>query len=145
VLVSGIRSLDIPTTVTNRNEVLSVQEWLNTIPDFQQRSLFLNIQPVNTNEIDLQCLTTNLSIAKKWARNARVHISRILLPVQLLSVFTEYEDLFHNPADIEVWNPPPPPVIEFIQNASKKRNSQKQDTNAGNKSNTPPKASTNKR
>jgi hypothetical protein len=123
-------SIDIPTTVTNNNERLSIHEWLNKIPDFQQRSLFINIQTVNTNELELQCLTTNLSIAKKWAGNARIHISRILVPIQLSSVFTEYEDLYHDSSDIDVWNPPPPPIIEFIHYPSQARTSQNPDNNS---------------
>jgi hypothetical protein len=70
---------------------------------------------VNTNEIELKCLTTNLSIAKKWARNASVHIARVLLPIQLSSAFFTYEDLYQDTYDVEIWNPPPPPIIKFIQ------------------------------
>jgi hypothetical protein len=64
ILVSGIKSISIPTTVTDKNEKLSIQEWLLTVPDYQQRSLFTKVQFVNENEIELQCLATNKAIAK---------------------------------------------------------------------------------
>jgi hypothetical protein len=136
VLVTGIRSIDIPTTVTQQNDHLSIQEWLNTIPDFQKSALFLNIQPVNINEIKLKCLTTNLTIAKKWARNARVHIARVRLHMQVSSAFIQYEDLYQHTYDIEIWNPPPPPVIEFIQNPSQSRQTPKTESNKNKRSNT---------
>jgi hypothetical protein len=136
ILISGIRSIGIPTTVTQQNENLSIHEWLNTIPDFQQRNLFLHIQPVNINEIELKYLTTNLTIAKKWARNARVHIARVLLPIQLSSAFLQYEDLYQDTFDIEVWNPPTPPVIEFIQNSSQPRQTPKNESNKNKRLNT---------
>jgi hypothetical protein len=127
VLISGIRSIDIPTTATQQNERLSLHEWLSSVPDFQQRSLFLNVQQVNDNEVEMQCLTTNLTIAKKWAKNARIHIARILIPIQLSSVFLNYEDLYNESREVEVWNPPPPPVIEFMPNPSQPRKTQKSD------------------
>jgi hypothetical protein len=136
VIVSGIRSIDIPTKVTQQNENLSIHEWLGTIPDFQHRSLFLRVQPVNSYELEMTCLTTNLSIAKKWA---------ILLPIQLSSVFVQYDDLYNDTFDVEIWNPPPPPIIEFIQDASQARKTQKSDSKKSNKANPPQKSNDTKR
>jgi hypothetical protein len=135
VLITGIKSITIPTTVTQQNEHLTVHDWLQTIPDLQQRNLFLHIQEVNTNEIEMKCLTTNMTIAKKWARNARIHIARVLLPIQLSSAFIQYEDLYQDTYEVEIWNPPPPPVIEFIQTKTQAKHSQKQDPNKTKKSN----------
>jgi hypothetical protein len=118
VLISGIRSIDIPTKATQQNERLSLHEWLSSVPDFQQRSLFLNVQQANEYDVEIQCLTTNLRIAKKWAKNARIHIARILIPIQISSVFLNYEDLYNESREVEIWNPPPPPVIEFMPNPS---------------------------
>jgi hypothetical protein len=75
ILVSGIRSISIPSTVTDNKEKLSVHEWLLTIPDYQQRSLFTHVHSVNQYDIEPQSLETNKAIAKKWARNAKTHIS----------------------------------------------------------------------
>jgi chromosome segregation ATPase len=77
-----------------------------------------------------------LTIAKKWARNARVHIVRVLLPIQLSSAFLQYEDLYQDNFDIEVWNPPPPPIIKFIQNSSQSKQSPKNDSTINKRSNT---------
>jgi hypothetical protein len=101
---------------TDNNKLLFIHEWLLTIPDYQQRSLFTHAQMVNQNEVELQCLATNKTIAKKWARNAKIHISRITIPIQYSSVFTEYEQLYGEHQHIEEWNPPPPPTLQFMPN-----------------------------
>jgi hypothetical protein len=71
---------------------------------------------VNQYDIKLQSLETNKAIVKKWARNAKTHISRILIPIQHSSVFTEYEQLYDTHQHIEAWNPPPPPTLQFMPN-----------------------------
>jgi hypothetical protein len=76
VLISGIKSIHLPTTVMSDDNLLSIKEWIETIPDLQHRTLFLHVQEVNSNEIELKCLATNLPIAKKWARNAKYHIAK---------------------------------------------------------------------
>jgi DNA repair exonuclease SbcCD ATPase subunit len=59
-----------------------------------------------------------LSIAKKWAHQARYHIATKLIPIQYSSVFTEYDDLFQIPSHVKVWNPPQPPTIKFLPHPS---------------------------
>jgi hypothetical protein len=115
LLVRGIKSIDLPTKITENNIQLSIHEWLLTIPDLQQCPLFNKIKEVNENEIEVQFLVNNLTLAQKWTRNAIVHISRVLYPIQVTSAFTE--QALNNLAndDVEEWNPPPPPTVEFIQ------------------------------
>lgn len=118
VLVRGVRTIDIPTIVTDKNIPLSIEEWLETIPDLQRRQLFLHSQIVNKHDLELMCLTTNLTVAKKWARFGRTHISRSLNPMQFSSTFIDPDNLNHNADQIEPWNPPPPPTITFMPNPS---------------------------
>jgi hypothetical protein len=122
VIVKGVKNPHIPTTVTNNNIPLSIMEWLLTVPDYKHENMFLQHTEVNNNEIELKCLETNLHIAKKWARNALYHISKILQPVQFTSAFNDVDALtkYHHTED---WNPPPPPIIQFMpdpKNAWKK-------------------------
>jgi hypothetical protein len=113
ILVKGIQNVHLPTKILNNNIHMSIHEWLLNVPDYQHQKLFLQITEVNNNELELRCVETNLHIAKKWARNALTYISRILKPIQLASAFTDTEDIRLN-TNVEDWQPPPPPVIEFM-------------------------------
>jgi hypothetical protein len=113
VIAKGIINARLPTTVTVNNVPLSITEWLKTILDLQHRPMFLQVTEVNNDDLELQCLETNLTIAKKWARNAITHIARVLTPIQYMSAFTDGNDQIKC-QDIEEWNPPPPPTIQFL-------------------------------
>jgi DNA repair exonuclease SbcCD ATPase subunit len=114
VIIKGIRNAHLPTTVLNANIPLSITEWIAKVPDYQHRTMFLQITEVNNDELELRCLETNLHIAKKWARNALHHIAKVLKPMQFTSAFTDFDiDRFHL-SDTEPWNPPPPPAIKFV-------------------------------
>jgi hypothetical protein len=113
VIIKGIKNAHLP-TVTINNTPLSIIEWIKTVPDYQHRHMFLQITEVNHDELELRCLETNLHIAKKWARQATLHIATCLKPIQLSSAFTDSDSVIHNLKKIEVWNPPPPPTINFM-------------------------------
>jgi hypothetical protein len=115
LLVHGVKMIDLPTTVTDNNIPLSIQEWLLIIPDYQQRILFLQSREVNENEIELRFITTNKVSALKWINNAIVHISRVLYPIQLASAFTEQALNHLTEYNMEPWDPPPPPTIQFMK------------------------------
>jgi DNA repair exonuclease SbcCD ATPase subunit len=76
--------------------------------------MFLQVTEVNNDALELRCLETNLTIAKKWARNAINHIARVLNPVQFTSAFTDGTDALLHHTGIEEWDPPPPPTIQFM-------------------------------
>jgi hypothetical protein len=114
VIVKGIRNAHLPTTVIKNNMPLSITEWLKTVPDLQHRPMFLQITEVNNDNLELRCLETNLTIAKKWARNSTTHIARVLNHIQYESAFTDGNDSRILFQDIEEWNPPPPPTIQFM-------------------------------
>jgi hypothetical protein len=114
VIVKGIRNVHLPTVITDNNIPLSIAEWLKTVLDYQHRHMFFQVTEVNNDQLELRCLETNLSIAKKWARNATSHIARVLNPIQWESAFTDSNVNRYLGNDTEEWNPPPPPTIQFM-------------------------------
>jgi hypothetical protein len=123
IIVKGIRNVHLPTIIRINDTHLSIHEWLSTVKDYQQSYLFLQTTKVNIDHLELKCLETNLHIAKKWARHALTHISKVLRPIQLTSAFTDIDDLARNSMHAEEWRPPLPPMIEFMpdpRNAWKK-------------------------
>jgi hypothetical protein len=69
-------------------------------------------------------LQTNLHVAKKWARHALSHISRVSRPIQYESAFTDVNALLINSTNAVEWKPPPPSMIQFMPDP---RNAWKQD------------------
>jgi hypothetical protein len=61
--------------------------------------------------------------SQEMGKHALTHVSRVLRPIQLTSAFTDIDDLTRNSLNAEEWQPPPPPMIEFMpdpRNAWKK-------------------------
>jgi hypothetical protein len=114
VIIKRIRNANLPTNVLKKDTSMSIKEWLTTVLGYQQNALFLHTKQVNNNEIELRHLERNLHIAKKWARHALSHISKVLKPVQYASALTDINALAANSTNAEDWKPPPPPTIQFI-------------------------------
>jgi hypothetical protein len=99
---------------TTYNISPSMMEWFKTVPDYQYQNMILQATEVNNDEIELRCLETNLHIAKKWARQAVHHISKVLNTTQFSSAFTDSDFVATNHLAVEAWNPPPPPTINYL-------------------------------
>jgi hypothetical protein len=113
-LISGFKNIDIETIVVDDDRIpLTIKEWLLTVPDYNNRKLFLQVAEITDNIADIQLLATNLTIANKWARHSDTHISRVLHESDISLAFETIPSFSH---EIEFWEPPTKPDIKFISN-----------------------------
>jgi hypothetical protein len=77
-VIHGLENIQLPTIVEVNNLNLIIQEWMYTIPDYQNNKLSTAVQQITDTTVEVQFWTSNLVIEQKWIRNAIPHIARVL-------------------------------------------------------------------
>jgi hypothetical protein len=93
--------------VDKDNIPLTIKGWILTVTDCNNHNLFLQVAKISDTMVELQVLSSNLSIANKWARHNQTHISR---------VFHELPTFSH---EVDFWEPPTKPDINLMQTTGK--------------------------
>jgi hypothetical protein len=119
-MLTGFLNYDMNTIIMDEDQVpLTVQEWLLTIPDYRQFKLFTAVQEISDTTLEIQTLNSNFSIAMKWFRHYKTHISQVLYTTDIEHTFQQTDDINN---DVETWEPPPQPTITFYKSTHTKSN-----------------------
>jgi hypothetical protein len=114
IIISGFKNIHIDTIVVDEYQVpLTIKEWILTIPDYNNKSLFVQVVEITDHILELQVQAKNLPITNKWARHFQTHISRVLHKSDLALTFKNVPTFSYN---VEFWEPPEKPNIQFIPN-----------------------------
>jgi hypothetical protein len=109
--------LQLATSVTDGNNFpLTIQEWLLTTPDYHQSNLFTRVCEISDDTLEVQTTKTNFAIAMKWTRHCLLYIKQVLHLSYIEHAFIESEQESDN---IEDWDTPKPPEIQFYSTSRK--------------------------